>query len=121
MILLDTSAVIELLAGTEKGAAIRDHLESKAFAVSSITVNELLVCIKQKELIKGFINSVEVLPFDKETAIKSADLEASLYMKGKPTGKLDIFLAATCINHKIPIMTCDRHFSRIKDLDVILI
>lgn len=39
MVVLDTSAVIELVKGSEKGAKIKDILEKEAAAVCAVTIN----------------------------------------------------------------------------------
>jgi len=123
MIVLDSSAVIELIAGEEKGKRIKDILENDTAAVSSITINE--VCCgaweKQVEILYEFFKSVHVLPFDSDAAFTSIMLEKELYKKGRPLGKLDIFIASLCLLHQLPLLTLDKGFSRVDGLRVVFV
>lgn len=123
MIVVDTSAIIELINGSEKGEKIKELLEKEPAAISSITVNEILIGCKKKErsILYNFFKSLHILPFDSEAAFRSVEIEEYLNKKGKTIGKLDIFIAATCLINSLPILTLDKDFKNIDDLNVILI
>ncbi|HLC88529.1 MAG TPA: type II toxin-antitoxin system VapC family toxin [Candidatus Nanoarchaeia archaeon] len=121
MIVLDTSAVIELIIGSEKGKRISVLLEPEAAAVTAITINEALSCAseRQRSIFQLFFKTCHVLPFDEQAAYKSVELEESLYKKGRPLAKPDLFIASICLLHGLPLLTCDSDFTRIDDLEII--
>ena len=123
MIVLDTSAVIELAKGTEKGRKAEEFLRQEAAAISAITLNELLVGAseKQKLRMQNFISSLHVLPFDAEVSHASVGLEEQLERAGKMIGKLDIFIAATCIVHDLQLITADHDFKHVKGLRLFVV
>lgn len=45
----------------------------------------------------------------------------SLKKKGRPIPENDIWIAATCLEHRIPLVTSDSHFNWIEDLMVEMI
>ena len=123
MILLDSSALIELVDGSEKGLKIKKVVEKDSAAISSISVNEVLITSegKERELFEKIIKSMRILPFDAEASYKSIEIEKQLAKNGNMIGKLDIFIASICILNNIPIITLDKDYVRIKELEVILI
>lgn len=123
MILLDTSAVIELLKGTEKGNVVRTYIGAETVGMTTITVNEVLIGAlgKQHEIALGLIESAEILPFDLDAAHKSVEVEQFLRKKGKLVGKLDIFIAAIGLVHNLSLLTTDEGFKNVQDLKVILV
>lgn len=121
MIVLDTSSIIELLAGTEKGKKIRICLEKEAAATSAITVNELLIGAKNQQIVKDFLKTLHILSFDAEAAFKSVIVEQELKKSGKLIGKLDIFIASICLVHNIAILTTDKDFKNVKALKAVVV
>lgn len=121
MIVLDASAIIELLAGTEKGEQVRTILQNEAAAASAVTINEVLISARDRQRLHDFFKSLHVLPFDDEAAYASIKIEESLRKKGRMIGKLDIFVAATCIVHMLPVLTADKDFQQVDGLKVVLV
>lgn len=123
MIVLDISSVIDLLDGTAKGEKIKDFLLNEVAAVSSITVNELLVgkLKRNLQITRNFLSSCNIISFDKRIALKSAEIENDLWSKGKMIGKLDIFIASTALVHELPLLTCDNDFKKISGLKIIFV
>lgn len=123
MILLDTSAVIELLEGTVKGQKVQNLIKDNAVGISSITLNEFLIGCrdKQREIFQNFVAALEVFSFDSDAAYKSEFVEKSLMRKGKIIGKMDIFIASICLVQDIPLITIDKDFKNVDRLKVFLI
>lgn len=123
MILLDTSAVIELLEGTTKGQKVQNLIKDDAVCISSITLNEFLIGCndKQRDIFQNFVASLEVFSFDSDAAYKSELVEKSLIRRGKIIGKMDIFIASICLVHEIPIITADKDFKNVDKLKVFLV
>lgn len=120
MYFLDTSAVLELLYGTEKGEIIKKLVTGKPIFISSFTSYELFLGLKEKELekIKTFFKEVTVIDFDKKAAWKSAEIERNLKKEGKLINKVDIFIAGICLIHNFVLVTCDSDFKEISGLKI---
>lgn len=120
MHLLDTSAVINLMYGSEKGNIIKKVVGSSPVAISALTVYELWIGMKPPEIdfFTNLIQEVTVIDFNKLSAIKSADLETELKKKGIMINKVDLLIAGTCLAHGFELVTCDADFSKVKGLTV---
>ena len=120
MHILDTSAVLELVLGTEKGEKLKQHIGGSPMGVTSLTIHELLVGLRETEmeLLSHFFHEVAVLPFDKEAAQKSARIEKQLRKEGRMINKMDILIAGICLFHNHELLTCDLDFSRVKELQL---
>lgn len=122
MIILDSSAIIQILNGTRIGKEIKDRYMHREFisATTSISINEVLIGIKEnkKEDVKKFFKELEILDFGSEAAYKSVEIEEELRKKGKLINKLDIYIASICLIHNIPIITLDKDFNNIEGLKV---
>lgn len=123
MIVLDSSAIISLFQGRKEGERIKENIANEAVGISAISVHEIMLGARGQEAkqFDEFLNAAHVLPFDIEVARKSVAVEQALARKGKPIGKLDIFIAATCIVHDLPIITTDKDFKNIDGLHVLLV
>lgn len=119
MYFLDTSAILEILYGTEKGDQICNVITEKPLAISSISIHELFVGLKEKELLPltNLLREITVLDFDKQSALKSAELARELKKRGKMINAIDLFIAATGLVHGYRLITCDKHFLSIEQLD----
>lgn len=120
MFFLDTSAIIELIYGTEKGEQIRTFVKRGPIALSALSVHELLVGLKEKEreALTHFFAEVTVFDFDKKAAEKSAEIERGLQKKGRLVNRMDILIAAACLVHDHDFLTCDKHFLTVEKLKV---
>lgn len=119
---LDSSALIELLVGSEKGRKIKEMLSDIIF-MTSFSVHELFVGTADKELtmMQDFLKGFEVLPYNVECAIKSPAIEKALSKQGKKINIIDVFIASICINSNKMLITTDKDFKHIKGLDVKII
>lgn len=123
MILLDSSAIIEFLEESEKGDRVRKFVENESGAVSTISINELLVTSegKENEVIRKLLGEMHVFDFDERVSYRSVEIEKALREEGRLIGKLDIFIAAVCLVNKLFLVTLDRDFERVDGLKVLLV
>ncbi|MDO8660367.1 MAG: type II toxin-antitoxin system VapC family toxin [Candidatus Woesearchaeota archaeon] len=121
MILLDTSAVIHLLNGTQKGSLLKTKLSGQVICVSPVTVYEVLRGARENEQEATclFFDSIEKKVFDEKIAKESVHLEKILLKKGVAVSMIDLFIAATCLVHNIPLATTDDDFLRIREIKII--
>ena len=120
MYILDTSAVIELLYGTEKGQAIREVVRNEPIFLSTLTIHELLVGFKEKEIpaLKNFFREVSVADFNLRAAFQSAHIERDLRQKGKLINTVDILLGGLCISRGATLVACDGDFGSVLNLSL---
>ncbi len=120
MIVLDTSAIIEILKQTDKGTEIAGAVKYLDVAITSISIHEILVGAKEKEIakIEHFLSSVKTLDFNSLSAIESSRLENKLKSRGIKIGELDIFISGICLANNSKLITLDRDFLEVKELDM---
>lgn len=123
MAVLDSSAIIHLLADTPAGEKICEEFIDQITSTTSICMHEVLVGLKElhRAAALQFFNGLEILPFDQKAAEYSSQLGMKLTKLGKPLGQGDLFIASICLLHDLPLITTDRGFMRVEGLKVYLI
>jgi len=123
MILFDSSAIIEFLGESEAGAKVKKFVEDETSAISTVSINELLITSEgvENETIRKLLGEMRVFAFDERAAYRSVEIEKALRKEGKLIGKLDIFIAAVCLVNKLSLVTLDRDFNKIDGLKVLLV
>lgn len=118
MYLLDTSALLEILYGTEKGINITKTISGMPLSTTSITLHEVAIGESQEDLKKilPFFDSIEILPFDKDSALLSSEIEKDLQKKGRMINRVDIFIAGICKKHNVMLITLDKGFRNINSV-----
>jgi tRNA(fMet)-specific endonuclease VapC len=66
--------------------------------------------------IREWIVSVTVLDIDDETAHSYAAIGLELRKKGKPIPTNDLWIAALCHQHSLPVLSRDQHFDVVPGL-----
>jgi predicted nucleic acid-binding protein len=124
-LLLDTSAY-SLMAGGHEPAG--DLVRAASFvAVTPVVVGELLAGFDRgtrsdwnRARLAAFLahSSVRVLLVDAGTAERYAAIVNALRNRGRPAPTNDIWIAASAMQHGLPILTADVHFSEIPQIQV---
>lgn len=68
---------------------------------------------------RAFIDTCEVLGVNELIADTYSDIRLELKQKGKPLPENDIWIAATCLVHNVPLLSYDKHFLEIPQLSLI--
>ncbi len=120
MIILDTSAIIEILRGTQKTQLIREQAGTEDVSITSLSVHELMIGVREKEIpsLMAFLSSVTVKSFDFAAAFKSAEIEKQLTHNGRKIEESDIFIAGICMASNAKLITLDKDFESIEGLNV---
>ena len=116
MFILDSSAIIEIVHGTERGAKIMAIVGDEKFYITTLSVNEVLFSEKETEDVTEFIEKSYVFSFDKEAAKISVKIEKDLKKTGKMINKIDIFIAAISIQTNSTLVACDNDFKKVAGL-----
>ncbi len=122
-ILIDTNIYSSAMRGDTE--VVRLLRRVSHIGISSISVGELLSGFKggnkeqknRKEL-DIFLDSprVALYPVTQETAEHYSSVLNRLKQKGTPIPTNDIWIAATALQHGLPLYTLDKHFSHIEEV-----
>jgi predicted nucleic acid-binding protein len=113
--LLDTNAILYILAGDE---TLADFLFKKELIISIITEMELLsyknITSKEQETIKNFISDFTIINIDEKIKLNTIEVKKTSSMKLP-----DSIIAATAISLKLPLITSDKQFKSVSDLNLV--
>ena len=120
-IALDTNIAVDVLNGK---MPIIELLQQFEIIYLPITVNgELLFGAKNsanrlrnESRYQAFINSCILLDTNALVAEAYAEIRLSLKQKGRPIPENDIWIAALCMVHEVPLLSHDRHFEYVEGL-----
>lgn len=123
--LIDTNIIIDYLKGIPQTVSFLQKTNLSGFAVSVISVGEILEGLvgqpreelRRREL-EDFLAAQRIIDIDKEAAEIFAKIRADLRSKGKLIDNFDILIAATALKHSLTLMTKDKDFERIEDLQL---
>jgi predicted nucleic acid-binding protein len=115
MIVLDTDVLIEIFdKKSVVGEDILARIEGYEVATTPINLHEILYGFYKvrKEILRDLLE-FKIVDFTRRDALLSAQLEVDLELRGKPTGRFDAMIAATCINRDALLFTLNTaHFDR---------
>lgn len=117
---IDFVADTNFLISLHEGAPFVKPFLDQSVAVSVITEIELLGWPKlsesEKRKLRALLNECELI--DLRPEIK----EVAIWLRQKQVIKVpDAIIAATCVYLKLPLVTSDRGFKNIKDVEVIIV
>lgn len=119
--LLDTNIVVALF---NKDPSVLNRLaRTDGICTSSIVIGELYFGAEKSGRVQKNIERVEdfaanntVLNCDASTAREYGLTKEQLRAKGRPIPDNDIWIAATCKQHNLILVTRDAHFSQVNGL-----
>jgi tRNA(fMet)-specific endonuclease VapC len=119
--LLDTNALSALAGGDEK--LINAIEKAPRLCVTIISVGEYVYGIAQSrhriELsnwLEAFLQQAELLFIGRATLPRYAEVRQQLKKDGAPLPGNDCWIAALAKEHRLPIVSRDKHFDSVKDL-----
>lgn len=128
MIALDTSAYSKLRLGR---AAVIDRLvEASTILVPVVVLGELAAGFRRGRRLKDNMArldeflaepDVRIVPVDRSIADVYGQLVASMRERGRPIPTNDIWIAACALAHRAQLVTYDRDFENVNDLDLDLL
>ena len=122
--ILDTNALSALADGDNN---LREALEGNYdVAVPVIVLGEYLFGIHQSRLLARYDQWLKVnlprfnlLAVARETASHYADIRRELKKAGRPIPSNDLWIAALAREHRLPILSQDRHFQAVAGLRLV--
>ena len=123
---LDTNIVIALFADD---ALVKENLaKTEEIFIPSVVIGELFYGAHKSARAKENLARIDefashniVLGCDTETARVYGEIKDALRIKGHPIPENDIWIAAICIEHQVPLATENAHFSYIPPLRIVSI
>jgi len=123
-IALDTNVAIAILNNQTSIISFLSQFEVIYLPIT--VVGELLFGAKNSGLAarnlkkyQAFITEAEILDIDYAVAERYAQIRHELKKNGSPIPENDIWIAACCLEAKIPLSTYDRHFSNVVGLEIL--
>jgi len=121
-LILDTNALSA--AADRDPAALEVVARAHRLAVPVIVLGEYQLGIAQsrhrteyENWLREWIGTVTVLDIDDETTHHYAAIGLELKRSGKPIPANDLWIAALCRQHSLPLVSQDRHFDLVKGLE----
>ena len=113
--ILDTNALSA--AADREPAALELVARAERVAVPVIVLGEYRLGIAQsrhytsyKNWLRNWITAVTVLDIEEETTQHYAAIGLELKKRGRPIPANDLWIAALCRQHALPLLSRDRHF-----------
>lgn len=124
MIVLDTSALIDLFRGSD---LIQEFVREEA-ATTMISCYEIFAGInhrkseREEQFFRRFFSGMEILDFDMRAAEKAGVIMGRLLGQGTPVNTLDVLIAGTAItNGAERLISRDRDFEKISHVSELAI
>lgn len=123
--LLDTNVLSDFARGEADVVARLRREAPQHIAVSVITEMEVEYGLARnprldprlRHTMRTLLDTIAVLPFEREDARVAAELRANLHRKGTPIGAYDLLLAASALRRGLRIVTHNaREFARVDGL-----
>lgn len=117
---VDTSFVIAVLKGTVQSERSLGEVVFPFVVVGELRFGALGGRNPTKKLgeLDEMVGRGGVLVADAGTAKVYAELRHRLKLQGTPLPENDVWIAATCLQHGLTLLTLDQHFDRIEGLSV---
>jgi predicted nucleic acid-binding protein len=119
--ILDTNALSDFFAGHANIGPIIE--KESVLYLPVIVLGEyrfgLLGSKKAKEItprLNALAASAHILNVDAETTLHYAELRHQLKMAGTPIPENDVWIAALCRQHRLPLLSRDGHFDNVQGL-----
>lgn len=118
----DTSILIEFFRGAPEVSFIAESFEEGNICIPSIVRYELLCGIKSakhREQRLRFFEACQMIDLTPAIADRAAEIYSALRERGNPLDHEDILIAATALEHDLPVATLNlRHFQGIERLQL---
>lgn len=123
--ILDTSAWVEFIEGTEKGKVVRSILEREESFTSIVTFSEIAQwCLRTgREDAAATVNEIKrisrILPLTETISTGAGKLNYERKKEGKKWGMIDSMIVATAQIYGLKILTKDYAFRDLAEVQVL--
>ena len=124
MYVLDTNTLIYYFKGQGQIAKNLANVSPQEIGISTIVLFELQVGIakstspaKRTQQLQQLLSRVNLVPFDRDSAVAAATIRAQLEQQGTPIGPIDVLIAGTALAFQATLVTHNvKEFSRVSGL-----
>jgi tRNA(fMet)-specific endonuclease VapC len=120
-VILDTNALSAV--ADDEPAAVHIFSQAASIELPVIVLGEYRYGIAQsrrhneyEKWLHELIAAARILPVDDETSDHYARIRAELKKAGRPIPSNDLWIAALCRQHRLPLMSQDKHFDAVQNL-----
>jgi len=124
--MIDTNVVSFLMQGGARAEAYMPHVEGHVLSVSFITVGEMYYGAekagwgeRKRAKLDAHLHNFAVISFEHLIARNYGKIRAERRKRGKIIAPNDAWIAACAVRHNIPLVTDDRGFGDIPQLEII--
>jgi len=118
-VIIDTNALSAFADGSSRvGTALR---EAEQPSVPVLVLGEFQYGVAHssrrrhyEEWLERYLPGFRILEITMGTAAEYAGVRSELRQTGKPIPANDTWIAALCRQHKLPVLSRDRHFDRVR-------
>jgi predicted nucleic acid-binding protein len=124
MTFIDTSVIIDFLAGDEQIVqAIQALAKKGTIRTTTITEYELLKHRNElkRDIAEKFLSAITVCPFDRASAKQAALLFEKLSKNGTMINENDLLIAGITLANSEVLLTRDKHFAYLKESNIQII
>ena len=126
MYILDTNTLIYYFKGQGQVAQNIANVSPQEIGISAIVLFELQVGIakstspaKRTQQLPQLLSRVNLVPFDRDSAVAAAKIRAQLEQQGTPIGPIDVLIAGTAASLQATLVTHNvKEFSRVSGLAI---
>lgn len=123
MKLLDASILVGYAQGEQAAADYLERNDDTVFGAPTVVLSELYTGLFRttdldRERVKAKYGWVRAVPFTDEAAVETAALRATLSSRGEKINASDTYIAGTARAFDVPLVTGDRDFEKVDDLEV---
>jgi len=111
----DTSALVELIRGSDAGKVVEEILDSSELVlIPTLVLAELRSFLERNSLDVSIVDAIAengfVIPLEREIAINAGSLHAKARKKNKNVSLADCIIAETAKKYNAIVLTMDHHF-----------
>ena len=122
--ILDTNALSAV--ADDEPAAVRMYRGLASIELPVIVLGEYRFGIGQsrhrgqyEKWLRELIRATRVLPVEEDTSRYYAAIRTELKKAGNPIPSNDLWIAALCRQHRLPLLSQDRHFAAVHGLELV--
>nr|MDO8100507.1 PIN domain-containing protein [Candidatus Njordarchaeota archaeon] len=124
MPLIDTSAWIEFFLKTEKGAKVKQNLETQSCYTSIISIAEISNWASRQKLdgrvlVRYAVELTQLVNINLKIAFLAGELNFQRKRTEKDWGMIDSIILATAQIYSLEILTKDHHFEDLSNAEIL--
>jgi predicted nucleic acid-binding protein len=121
-VILDTNALSAV--ADDQAAVVRVFGQAASIELPVIVLGEYRVGIGQsrrvseyEKWLREFIAATRILVVEEATSRHYAEIRAAVKKAGRPIPSNDLWIAALCRQHRLPLLSQDQHFDAVEGLE----